>query len=222
MVRLMLSLALVVFVTGLQAEELKVLAADATKTACAKGGCGAGCPIEAALAKLPQLTYQVGDKACACPVEAKSIAQDKGMEVKYVVAEKVFTDQAKAKLALVEATESFVKGFVTPSKCEVSGKITLAGNELCCEIMADEKAKLASDAMKKIQFTYLVGDKSCDCPLEARALAKETGKPKLFVVAGEKTACQVTARLNLTRAKYKAAVEALTKAEEKEQTKSDS
>ncbi len=45
--------------------------------------------------------------------------------------------------------------------------------------------------------------------MEAATLAKSSGAKKEFVVAGEKTCCEMTARLNLARAKYKAAVEAL-------------
>jgi hypothetical protein len=45
----------------------------------------------------------------------------------------------------------------------------------------------------------------------------------LFVVGEEKTACNVTARLNLARAKYKAAVVALMKADSQtKETSSDS
>ena len=79
--------------------------------------------------------------------------------------------------------------------------------------MAGERAELAKKAMNKVEMAYLVGDKECSCPHEASSLAKTTGKDKLFVVAGEKTACSVTARLKLAQAKYKAAVEALAKAD---------
>ena len=62
-------------------------------------------------------------------------------------------------------------------------------------------------------MTYMVGEKECHCPVEAEKLAKDSGDPTVFVVAGESTGCNVTARLNLARAKYKAAVVAVMQAE---------
>ena len=51
--------------------------------------------------------------------------------------------------------------------------------------------------------------KSAIVPTRATKLAKDSGKEKLFVVGDTKTCCEKTARLNLARAKYKAAVEAM-------------
>jgi len=75
-----------------------------------------------------------------------------------------------------------------------------------------------ANAMKSVRLTYVVGDEACDCPHAAASLAKTSGKPKLFVVGNEKTECEVTARLNLARAKYRAMVEALAEAEKKMKT----
>jgi hypothetical protein len=68
-------------------------------------------------------------------------------------------------------------------------------------------------AMKKVKMTYVVGEKECHCPLQAQALAKEAGQEKQFLVDEEKTCCEMTARLNLARAKYKAAVTAMLQAQ---------
>ena len=51
--------------------------------------------------------------------------------------------------------------------------------------------------------------------IEAKGIAKKTGKDTLYVVGEQKTGCAVTARLNLAQAKYKAAVMALVQAEAK-------
>lgn len=182
---------------------------------------GEGCPIEQAMGKLPQLTFKVGGEAVCCPEAAAKIAKESDAAMTYVVAKKEFTDKQKATLALVEATEQFVDEFTTPCKCEVSGKVTVAGTQVCCDVMAAETAKLAKEAMEKVHMTYLVGDKACDCPVEAASLAKSSGKEQLFVVGSEETACSVTARLNLARAKYKAAVTALVEAEQKSTAKED-
>jgi hypothetical protein len=112
-------------------------------------------------------------------------------------------------LALVEATEQFVAAYAEPKACQETGKVKVCGKELCCEGTAAQTAALAKAAMDKVAMTYMVGEKECHCPVDAEKLAKESGDPTVYVVAGESTACNVTARLNLARAKYKAAVVAI-------------
>lgn len=186
--------------------------------ACAEK-CDGECPINAAMKQLPHMTYQVGTESVCCPSAAAEIAKKNNSEVQFVVAKNVFSDESKAKLALTEATESFVANFAKPKTCNVSGKTTVAGKELCCSATAAQTAKLVKAAMDKVNVTYLVGDKECHCPNEAKAIAAKTNAETLFVVAGEKTCCSVSNRLNLARAKYKAAVEALVTAEKKTETK---
>lgn len=172
-----------------------------------------GCPIELAMGKLPKLTYKVGKEETCCAVSAAELAKKHDAPMKFVVAEKSFAKKGEAMLALASATEKFVADFATTSECKVSGKFTVAGKELCCSVMAGQRAELAKKAMSKVEMAYLVGEKECACPTQAASLAKESGKDKLFVVAGEKTGCSVTARVKLAQAKYKAAVEALAKAD---------
>jgi hypothetical protein len=178
---------------------------------CAKS-CGS-CPIETAMEKLPKLTYLVGTEETCCAEAAAKLATEHKTAIKYVVATKTFDDQAKATAALADATEQFVSAFTTTKECAVSGKFTVAGKEMCCSAMAGERATLAKHAMEKVAMAYVVGDEQCACPNQAAALAKSTGKDKVFLVAGEKTCCATDARLKLARAKYKAAVEALAKAD---------
>jgi hypothetical protein len=181
---------------------------------CASGTCaGAACPIETAMAKLPKLSYLVGEQATCCAEAAATLAKEHNATVKYVLCEKTYETQAEAMVALADATEKFVNDFATPAKCEVSGKVTVAGKELCCDTMASQRAEVAKKAMDQVAVTYLVGDKECACPNQAATLAKESGKEQLFVVAGEKTCCAIDARLKVARAKYRAAVEALAKAD---------
>ncbi len=176
---------------------------------CAKE-CGS-CPIEAAMAKLPKMTYLVGTESTCCSEAAAKLAKEHDSAIKYVVARTTFEDEGRATVALADATEQFVKAFTTAKECKVSGKFTVAGKELCCSVMAGERATLAKNAMKKVEMAYLVGDEKCACPNQATALAKETGKDKVFLVAGEKTCCSFDARIKLAHAKYKAAVVALAK-----------
>ena len=87
----------------------------------------------------------------------------------------------------------------------------MAGTQCNCPIEAEKRAKVVRTAMAKVRMTYLVGEKSCHCPIEAKKLAEKEGATTCYMVNGEKTECQYTARLKLARAKYKAAVQAATK-----------
>lgn len=175
--------------------------------------CAGGCPIQAAMDQLPKLTFQVGTEKTCCADAAASLAKEHAKPIHYVVGEKTFETKNVAMVALADATEKYVDAFATPKTCSVSGKTTVAGKELCCDVMAGQRAKLAKEAMAKVNMTYLVGEKECSCPNEAASLAKTTGTEQLFVIGKEKTCCGTTARLTLARAKYKAAVEALAKAD---------
>jgi 4-hydroxy-3-methylbut-2-enyl diphosphate reductase IspH len=162
--------------------------------------------------RLPKITYAVGQKATCCPKEAGKLAKDSGGHIHYCVAGKEFDCEAEAQTALVEATEKFVAAFADPHKCPKSGQVTLAGQPQSCPKTAARTAKRMKEAMAKVNFTYLVGDKQSCCPKEAAKVAKETGEQKVFVVGEEKTCCEKTARLSLARAKYKAAVTAMVQA----------
>lgn len=174
---------------------------------------GKGCPIAAAMERLPKITYAVGEKKLTCPKEAAKVAKESGGHVHFCVADKEFDSESEAQDALLAATEKFVADFTKPHKCPKSGQLTLAGKVQSCEVTCAKTAKLMEEAMAKVAFTYQVGDKKCSCPIEAGRLSKDTGKEKLFVVGDTKTTCEKTAKLNLARAKYKAAVEAMVKAQ---------
>lgn len=182
---------------------------------CSASGCDSskGCPIAAAMARLPKITYAVGEQKTGCPDAANKIAKESGGHVHFCVGKKEYDSKAEAQAALIDATEKFVANFAKPHTCPKSGKLTLAGQAQSCEKSAAHTAQLMQDAMAKVKFTYAVGDEQCKCPVQAARLAKDSGKDKLFVVGEEKTGCEKTARLNLARAKYKAAVQAMLKAQ---------
>jgi hypothetical protein len=172
-----------------------------------------GCPFAAAMERLPKLTYAVGDKKICCPKEAAKLAKESGGHIHFCVAEKEFDSEPEARIALIEATERLVATLARPHTCPESGQMTLAGQVQSCQKTAAHTADLMQQAIAKVKFTYLVGEKECHCPMAAGKLAKESGKPKLFVVGEEKTHCEKTARLNLARAKYKAAIKAMLQAQ---------
>ena len=191
----------------------------ATKTV-QDGECKDGqCPIETAMGHLPKMEYKIGEKTTCCPKSAAAMAKESGSEMTFVVAKKEFQNKEKAYTHLVETTEKFVKTFGTPCKCEVSKTTTIAGKSCSCPIETAKRTKLVSTAMDNVKMSYKVGEKTCDCPLKAASLAKASGDNKEFVVGKECTTCEMTARLNLARAKYKAAVTALAKAEPKKEVK---
>jgi hypothetical protein len=171
------------------------------------------CPIEAAMAKLPKMVYKIDGKTACCPKSAVALADKSGSTVKYGVADKTFDNERLAFVALVEATEHFVDDFATPRKCKVSGTTSVAGKSCRCPVEAQKTARLVKSAMEKVAITFVVGEKECKCPTEAKRLAEESGAETFYVVNGEKSKCNYHARLNLARAKYRASVEALAKAE---------
>ena len=171
------------------------------------------CPIEAAMAKLPTIAFKVGDESACCSNSAAALAKKLGKPIEYVVAEKSFDNDQAAFTSLVEQTEEFVSKFTTPAKCEVSGATSIAGKSCDCPVQAEQTVALVKNAADSVAMTFVVGEKSCNCPVEAKEIATKSGEKTIYVVNGEKTECEMTARLNLARAKYKAAVEALVKAE---------
>ena len=161
------------------------------------------------MGNLPKVTFQVGDAKTSCPKTAGKLEAKTGSAKMFVVAGKSYKTQGEAKKALVTETERFVNAFATPKSCKVSDTHTVAGTKFCCPKGATQAAELVKAAMDKVQMTYKVGTKATACPTTAAKLAKKTGNAKQFVVAGQPTSCNVSARLNLARAKYRAAVQAM-------------
>lgn len=190
----------------------------AVKGECSGEACASSCkdcPVTAAMAKLPKMTYRVGTENTCCSESAAKLAKEHKAAVHYVVGENVFEDKTKAYTSLVESTESMVNAFVTPSCCKTSGTHTVAGKSCKCEKQGAANAELVKAAIKDIKMTYAVGEKSCNCPHEAGSIAKTSGAKMEYVVGEEKTCCNMTARLTLAKAKYKAAVQALAAADKK-------
>jgi predicted phosphoribosyltransferase len=63
--------------------------------------------------------------------------------------------------------------------------------------------------MEAVAVTYKVGDKTSTCSVEAKTLAESTKAKTIYVVDDQETECEMTARLNVARAKYKAALMAM-------------
>jgi hypothetical protein len=174
---------------------------------CAKEG--SSCCVTEGMAKLPKITYLVGKESMCCEESAKAAATAAKAKLVYVVGAEKFEASDKAFASLVEQTEKFVAAYATPSTCKVSGTTTVAGEAMTCSVKAGEVASKVKKAMDSVAVSYKVGDKSCHCPIEAKTLAAEKKVKQVFVVDNEETECEHTARLNLARAKYKAALLAM-------------
>jgi len=164
------------------------------------------CPVTAGMAKLPQIAYKVGDELACCEDSAKSMAASSGQTLSYVVGKESFDCPTKAFASLVDQTEKYVSTYASPKTCSVSGKTTIAGQEMTCPISAGEMATKVKNAMDKVTISYRVGDKACTCPLEAKSLAESSKAKTVYIIEDQETECELTARLNLARAKFKAAL----------------
>lgn len=165
--------------------------------------------IKIAMAKLPKMGLMVAGESACCAGSAAAMAKSKSAPIEYVVGDDKFETKQAAFTSLVEQTEAMVEEFVTPCKCEVSGVTSIAGTKCNCPMKAGETTELVKKAVSGIQMAYSVGEETCHCPTKAAEMAKEAGVEKSYVVNGEKTSCEMTARLNLARAKYRAAVAAM-------------
>lgn len=214
----LIALALFVSPTFADTSVTEVAATEADK-ACSVESCSAskgeagGCPIKAAMAKLPQMTYMVGTEATCCSASAETLATKHDAPIQFVVDEKNYDSKDDAMVALAESTETFVSTFASTHKCEKSGTLTVAGMSTSCSVTAGKRAEVAKKAMADVDMTYLVGTESCSCPMQAASMAKNSGDKQQFVIGEETTCCGVDARVKLAHAKYKAAVEALAKAD---------
>ena len=175
------------------------------------------CPVAIAMKNLPTMTYKVGETATCCSDSATKMAKENDKPIHYVVGAKTFEKKQEAYTALVESTEKFVNDFVTPSKCEKSGKTSIAGTSCGCPMEAGKRTELVKKAIGEVKTTYVVGEKECNCPTQAKALAETADAKTTYKVAGKSTCCNMEARLNLAKAKYAAAVKALASTEKKEE-----
>jgi hypothetical protein len=180
------------------------------------------CPVTAAMKKLPQMTYKVGDESVCCSEAASALAKKHSQPMHYVVGEKTYESEKEAYTALVESTEAFVEKFVKPCKCEASGTTSIAGSSCGCPVEARQKAELIKKAVNEVKMTYVVGTEKCQCPSQAKTMASKSGDTTKYVVDGKETCCDLEARLNLAKAKYAAAIKALANAEKTAEAKAGS
>lgn len=205
------------------------VAGEATGAPCAHASKSSGCcksknksAVEAVLASMPTMKYQVGEEVTCCPNAAKAMAsasEGSPKAVKYRVGEEAFeTEQAATvKLAAVlqkhldemQAMQFSVAGETCycPMRAKelASSKNTtmayrVGGFDFAEREKAEKAMKLAAEAANSVQLVCKTGDKNVECNSAADA--------KLTYVVGEsETDSKEAAQLLALQAKIRKVVE---------------
>jgi hypothetical protein len=201
----------------------------ASKLASGKlGTCGNGKTLARAI---PAMRYQVGEKTTACPEEAKTLAAEAQAEIQYVVGEKTIATEGEAKQAYAALLATHLEEMTTvkfavgdecvacpvtaKSMAKKSGKpmqFRLASYNFENEDAAKKAAEAARGAADKVTMKMVVGGKEFCCATTAATVAKADGKSVEYCVGEKRTACDVTASVELALAKINAAQGALDEA----------
>jgi hypothetical protein len=171
------------------------------------------------------MTYRVGDTATHCSLQAETIARKTGQPIHYAVGDRTFDNQGEAKLKLASLLEKEIDTLKTVQyvaggeyhHCPRTAKkiaeangdkvaYRVAGFDFQCRDKAESVAKLVSDRLAEVKMSYRVGDDSFCCDKMAARTAQKTGNPVHYVVDGEETSCEKTAKLMLSEAMIRAAV----------------
>lgn len=213
-----------------------VLASASEKAACsgekamASKKC-AGDVAKACMAGAPCMKYTVGEKTTCCPEEAAKLAGDDKAQIKYVVGEKSYDNEAEAKKALAAALDGYLAQMLTvryavgdetvacPMTASTMAKSNggavryrLASFDFENKAAAEAAATAAKRAAEGVTMNWKVGDKSYCCSSTAASMAKKENKPVEYCVGEKTTACSIDAGVALAQSKIAAAVAALEKA----------
>lgn len=171
------------------------------------------------------MIYRVGDTDTCCRETAGKMASERGASMHYVVADKVFDDQAEAGEYLAEQLESEIREMMTVQyvaggkamHCPMSAKAvaTVKGESVSYRVGGvdfgcDKKAAMVASTIKErlgsVKTVYLVGDKSFCCNKMADEAAKSSGE-EVVVKVGERTAhCPIEAKVLAAQAKIETIV----------------
>jgi len=182
--------------------------------------------VSTVLAAMPSLKYRVGDKVTACPKEAATIAEASHDSIQYVVGDDVLADEGKAMVRLTAMLEDAAESlqtiqYVANGKCmrcpvtakrmadETESKVAyrVGGVDLPSKDTAEKVLASIKESVGDVTMAYKVDGKSYGCSKMAGEKCKKSGKKMTYVVAGEETSCQTTAKLKLAEARVKKIVE---------------
>lgn len=214
---------------------------SATPKSCCAGGAeakavageGTTCNKEVvakACANMPAMTYKIGDKTTCCSHQADELAKGDAKAIKFVVAEKEYSDKTEALKAYNELLGGHLKEITTVKyavgkecmACPVSAgemakkegkkvEYRLASFNFAEKTSAEKAATVAKEAAEKVSIKVVVGERQFACPIEAGTVAKASGKPMEFVIGEVHTQCYDTAQVELAKARIEAALAAIAK-----------
>lgn len=204
----------------------KAVATDGKSCSGEKSACSAA--LAKAGANTPKMTYKVGEKSTCCPDEAQKLAGGDAKLVKFVVADKEYSDKSEALTAYGKLLDEHL-GQITTVKyavgkecmsCPVSAgelakkegkkvEYRLASFNFSDKEAADKAAKSARDAADKVSMKIMVGDQTYSCPTMAAAAAKTCGRTVEYVIGETRTPCNTTAQVELAKARIEAALAAI-------------
>jgi hypothetical protein len=76
---------------------------------------------------------------------------------------------------------------------------------------ANKAAAAAKNAAQNVAMKMVVDGKDFQCPVSAREFATGANKPVEYAVGDAKTPCETTAKVELAKAKVRAAIDAISK-----------
>jgi len=174
---------------------------------------------------VPRLMYQVGDSRVPCRTTARKLAAEQQTQIRFVLNDKVYADEAEAYEAYAQQLEQLLDDLLTVkyavgdtcTGCKVSAeklarqcgkpvRYRVGTFEFADREAAERAVEAARKAAAKLQMKVLVGDKPYDCPTHARQAAEHQRKPVEFCVGKNKTRCQATAKLRLAMERIRAAL----------------
>ena len=202
------------------------------KACCAKGGETASkeaCRDKMmATAGMPLMKYKCGDQTTCCPKAAEEMTAGKDVQVRYVVNETEYTDQAEAMKAYKTALEGYLSTmtavrYAVGDKClgcpdaaaalaKDNGqtvKYRVAAFTFAGKPAAEKAAEAARTAAESVSLKCVVDGKeySCDKSAQAACQSKGEGAAKTceYKVGDMKTGCELTAKVELAKARIAAA-----------------
>jgi len=180
----------------------------------------------------PLLQYKVGDRTTCCPKQAGEWAKD-DLQVRYVLNETEYTDQAAALNAYQKALEEHLARmnavrYAVGDQCvgcpleaaslakQTGGAVQyrVASFTFADSARADRAVEAARAAADSVKMTYVVDGKEFTCDKAAKHSCQAKGgeataKTCEYKVGETKTCCETTAKVELTSARIIAAYQAL-------------
>ena len=179
---------------------------------------------------LPRIGFKVGETITCCMKSATQMAGGDLKKIKFVVGEKTYDDLDAAQAARLDMLEKHYENLVTVSyavgdertSCPMAAqelakkqgkpvRYRLGAFDFAEQADAAKVSEAARAAGDKLAMKWAVGDKTFDSAADAAEAAKASGQSVEYVVAEQKTPCEVTAQTRLIEARISAALDVLAK-----------